>query len=82
MNLTLYVPRDLESPLKARAEAAGLTPALFVQTVLRDALAADPASFSRSFAALAGSWEDERSADEIIRDIKDHRTNSRRSPWR
>lgn len=82
MNLTVYVPRELESSLKARAEAAGLSPALFVQTVLRDALAAEPASFSKSFASLAGSWEDERTAEEVIRDIKNHRANSRRSPWR
>ena len=30
------------------------------------------------FLKLAGSWEDERTADEIINDLKSHRKNSKR----
>ena len=30
------------------------------------------------FLKLAGSWEDSRTADEIIQDIKSHRVNSKR----
>ena len=77
MNLTIYVPKDLEAELQRRAKQAGTTPSLFVQSVLRAEMSRRPASFSSAFAALAGSWEDERSADEIIADIRDHRTSKR-----
>ena len=34
--------------------------------------------FTEEFINLSGSWEDDRSAEEIVKDIKSHRTNSRR----
>ena len=40
MNITVYVPKDLEDELKRRAESAQLTPSRFIQAVLRDALSA------------------------------------------
>lgn len=69
MNLTLYVPKDLEDELQRRAAEAGTSPSLFVQSVLRVALAERAAEFSPAFAALAGSWEDDRAPEEIIADI-------------
>lgn len=78
MNLTVYVPKELEDELQRRARQAGVTPSLFVQSVLRAALAERPASFSPAFRALAGAWEDERSADEVIADIRANRTATKR----
>jgi len=34
--------------------------------------------YTEEFLRLSGSWEDERSVDEIVKDIKSHRSNSRR----
>jgi plasmid stability protein len=82
MNLTVYVPREVEAELRRRAARAHTTPSLFVQTVLRQALAAESGRFSDAFAALAGSWEDERGADEIMADIERHRVSAARRPLR
>lgn len=78
MNLTVYVPKDLEAELKRRASDAGTTPSLFAQSLLRAAMAQQPTSFSPAFAALAGSWEDERTPEEIIEDINAQRTSRQR----
>jgi len=82
MNLTIYVPKDLEAELRHRAEAAGMTPSLFAQSVLRTALERQPNRFSERFAALAGSWEDERTPQQIIADIRKHRASPRRTAMR
>lgn len=82
MNLTVYVPKDLEDELKRRAKQAGLTPSLYAQSVLRAAMAEQPTAFSPAFAALAGSWQDERSAEEVIADIRGSRSTRRRSSMR
>lgn len=82
MNVTVYVPKDLEAALKKRARQARLSPALLIQSMLRTGLSSESARFSSSFEALAGSWEDERSADEIVRDITDRRRNARRGALR
>ena len=42
MNLTVYVPKELEEELRQRAEAESLSPSLYVQSVLRRALEATP----------------------------------------
>ena len=34
--------------------------------------------YTEEFLQLSGSWEDDRSAEEIIKDIRSHRSNSRR----
>jgi hypothetical protein len=34
--------------------------------------------YTEEFLQLSGSWEDDRSAEEIIKDIKTHRSKSRR----
>lgn len=34
--------------------------------------------YTDEFLQLSGSWEDDRTAEEIIKDIKSHRSNSRR----
>jgi len=78
MNVTVYVPKSIESLLKAAAEQARITPARFVQRLIKRELEADEPSFSEGFIALAGSWEDNRSPQEIIQDIDNNRVDSRR----
>jgi hypothetical protein len=75
MNLTVYVPKNLEAKLRKRAAAVGLAPGLYVQQVIREELEAQR-RFSPQFEALAGSWDDVRTATDIVRDIKTHRTPS------
>ena len=79
MNLTVYIPRSLQQTLRQRAQAAGLTPARYLQHLLRQDVEAGPQEFSANFAALAGSWEDDRAAADVVRDIEDHRVNSERA---
>jgi len=78
MNLTVYIPRSLQRTLRQRAQAAGLTPARYLQQLLRRDVEDGPTEFSSRFAALAGSWEDDREADNIVRDIEDNRMDSER----
>jgi len=78
MNLTVYIPRSLQRTLRQRARAANLTPARYLQHLLRQDVEEGPIEFSERFAALAGSWEDDRAAGDIVRDIKDHRIDSER----
>ena len=82
MNVTVYVPKELEEELKRRAKDAGMTPSLLIQSVLRTALLHKPERFSDAFASLAGSWDDQRGAQEIIEDIKKHRRDLVRSELR
>ena len=78
MNVTVYVPKGIENLLKAAAEQARMTPARFVQRLVKRELEADDPSFSEGFIALAGSWEDDRSTQEIMQDIDSNRLESRR----
>ncbi len=78
MKLSVYVPRDLEPRLHKRSTAAGVSPALYVQALVKEHFEETPKRFSEAFARLAGSWEDDRCADEILRDIHDSRRNSGR----
>ncbi len=70
MNLSVYIPRDLEEALRRRAKAEKTTPSLFVQRVVATALDRDSSEFSAAFRALPGSWEDDRTVDQQLRDIK------------
>ncbi len=76
MNLNVHVPKQLESALLAAVRKASLSPSLFLEGLLRRELEVPSASFSVAFAALAGSWEDDRSADEICRDIEQSRRDA------
>ena len=78
MNLTVYVPRSLQRALRERARAADLSPARYLQHLLRQDVEKDPEEFSARFAALAGSWEDDRPTVDIVRDIDEHRTSADR----
>lgn len=78
MNLTVYIPRSLQRTLRQRAQAAGLTPARYLQQLLREDIEGGPQEFSARFAALAGSWEDDRVVGDIVRDIEDNRIDSER----
>ena len=82
MKLSIYVPKDLEAPLEAAAAKRGQSPSLFVQSLIRARLERGGRTFSEAFAALAGSWEDDRAADEIIRDIEASRRSVRRPALR
>ena len=78
MNLTVYIPRSLQRTLRQRAQAAGITPARYLQQLLRQDIEDGPTEFSTRFAALAGSWDDERAANDVIRDIESKRVDSER----
>lgn len=78
MNLTVYIPRSLQRTLRQRAQAAGLTPARYLQQLLRRDIEEGPTEFSSQFADLAGSWDDERAANDVIRDIESNRIDSER----
>lgn len=78
MNLTVYIPRSLQQTLRHRARAANLTPARYLQHLLRQDVEDGPIEFSERFTALAGSWEDDHSTEAIVRDIEDHRVDSER----
>lgn len=82
MNITVYVPKAIENRLKEAAARVHLNPARFVQRLLTRELDREPTSFSEDFRALAGSWEDDRTAEEIIRDIKENRIEARRQEIR
>lgn len=79
MKLSVYVPKELEEPLEAEAAKRGESPSLFVQSLIRERLARGGRTFSEAFTALAGSWEDSRSADEIVRDVEESRHTARRA---
>ena len=78
MNLTVYIPRSLQEKLRQRAQAAKLTPARYLQQLLRQDIEDGPQEFSARFADLAGSWEDDRAATDIVRDIEDNRVDAER----
>lgn len=82
MKLSIYVPKDLEAPLEAEAAKRGESPSMFVQSLIRARLERGGRTFSEEFATLAGSWEDDRSADEIVRDIEESRRSVRRPALR
>ena len=52
MNVTVYVPKDLEEELMRRAESARISPSRFIQSVQREALRERPRRFSAAFMAL------------------------------
>jgi hypothetical protein len=82
MNLTVYVPKEIEEELRRRAKREGLTPALLAQSLLRRELGPESQRFSKGFAALAGAWEDRRTAEEVVEDIKRHRASAKRAALR
>ena len=82
MKISVYIPKDLEEPLLEEAAEACESPPLFVQSLLRQRLTGRGRTFSAEFAALAGSWEDDRSAAEIVREIEESRTSAQRSGLR
>jgi len=82
MKISVYVPKELEDQLREQAEEQSMTPSLFVQTLVRERFERQPRRFSPSFAALAGSWEDERSAEEICLDLEESRQDAQRSVLR
>lgn len=82
MKLSVYVPKELEEPLEAEASKRGESPSMFVQSLIRSRLERGGRAFSEEFAALAGSWEDDRSAEEIVRDIEESRRSVRRPALR
>lgn len=82
MKISVYIPKDLEEPLREEAAEAGESPTLFVQSLVRERLGGRNREFSEAFAALAGSWEDDRSVAEIVRDVEESRTSAVRSGLR
>lgn len=79
MKISLYVPKALEGRLREQAEERSMTPSLFVQSLVRERFEQVPRRFTPAFAALAGSWQDERSARDICRDLEESRQDAARS---
>jgi hypothetical protein len=82
VKISVYIPKELEEPLREEAAEAGESPTLFVQSLVRERLGRRNREFSEAFAARAGSWEDDRSVAEIVRDIQESRTSAVRSGLR
>ena len=82
MKLSVYVPKDLEGPLRRQAADAEQTPSRFIQSLLEERLRRGPRRFSEEFAALAGSWEDRRTSEEILREIERSREDTDRPALR
>lgn len=80
MKLSVYVPKELEEPLKTKARAEGVSPSIYVQSVVRHDLETD-SEWPEAFRELAGSWEDDRTAEEIMRDIEESRTSTERDEF-
>ena len=79
MKISVYIPQDLEESLRDRAAEAGKSPSIFLQSLLRERLEAGHETFSDAFAALAGSWEDTRSAAQIVCEIEESRRSAERA---
>ncbi len=82
MKISVYVPKEFEDRLLERAEERSTTPSLFVQSLVRERLESEPKRFTPAFAALAGSWEDERSSEEIYLEVEESRLDAERSVLR
>jgi len=65
MEILVRIPEDLEVPLQSEATRVGMTPSMYIQSLVHQCLAAANHHFSQEFANLAGSWEDERSVEEM-----------------
>ncbi|MCP3959357.1 MAG: hypothetical protein GY719_16025 [bacterium] len=82
MKISVYVPKELEGRLREKAEERSMTPSRFVQSLVRERFEQEPRRFTSAFAGLAGSWEDERSAEEICRELEQSRRDASRSVLR
>lgn len=82
MKLSVDVSQRVSDQLERRARRAGLTPADYVGKLVQQSLADETSAFSEQFMSLAGSWEDERTTEEIVRDIEESRTTVRRPEFR
>ena len=78
MKISVYIPRELEEPLRTAAADARESPSMFLQSLVRERIERGSRIFSDDFAALAGSWEDTRTAAEIVRDLEENRRNAAR----
>lgn len=76
MKLAVYVPKRMEEKLREEAEAVEVTPSRLIQELVEEHLDAAPRRFSEEFLSLAGSWEDDRSTEEIVRDIEEPRLDA------
>lgn len=82
MKLSVNLPERMSDQLERRARRAGLAPADYVEKLVQQSLAQESPAFSEKFLSLAGSWEDERTTEEIVRDIEESRTIGRRPELR
>ena len=82
MKLSVDVPQRVKDQLERRAKRAGLTPADYVGKLVQQSLADEIPAFSEQFLSLPGSWEDERTTEEIVRDIEESRITGQRPELR
>lgn len=60
--VTIYIPNDLESKIKAKANSLNISISKFISTILEHKVQNEWSDQSRK---LAGSWEDFASIEEI-----------------
>lgn len=60
--VTIYIPNDLESKIKAKANSLNISISKFISTILEHKVQNEWSDQSRN---LAGSWEDFASIEEI-----------------
>ena len=82
MKISVYVPKELEDRLHLHAKEQQTTPALYVQSLVRERFEQETRRFTPTFATLAGSWEDDRTSEEICRELEESRRSVSRSALR
>ena len=72
--LIVEIPDQMHSQLRKAAALSDRTLREILMDLLQDYLARQRDAKSLKDTGLCGKWVDDRSADEIIRDIKQHRS--------
>jgi hypothetical protein len=82
VRLSVYIPKEIEGKLEEAAQESGMSITKLIQEMVREKLGSRQRSFSRRFLALAGSWEDDRNREEILRDLRAARVGTQRATLR
>ena len=73
--LMVELPNNIHAELKKKAAERHATLKTIITDLIEDYLSASPKEREREKkTGLCGSWDDERSAEEIIRDVRGRRT--------
>ena len=71
--VAVYLDKNTADDLARHARKAGISQSAFVRDAITEKLKAEPnaAGFPQWWFDLSGSWEDDRSPEEIMRDIRE-----------